>query len=159
MYKRQDYLDTPEGVQDLIDKLSEFCANNRQKFDKILLPPVLGFVNYSDAVKKLKSDLGCAVGEVTVSYTHLEDKSRHGKVPGRVLYPENNGNFVKRTGNRNGRDMQKPAGFCFDQRTEQRQDSGGVSGWKGMNWLLSVGDRPDWPPPCLQESMGWRRCV
>lgn len=59
-----DYLDTPEGVQDLIDKLSEFCANNRQKFDKILVPPVLGFVNYSDAVKKLKSDLGCAVGEV-----------------------------------------------------------------------------------------------
>lgn len=59
-----DYLDTPEGVQDLGQKLTIFCANNRQKFDKILLPPVLGFVNYNDAVKKLSDDLKCGVGEV-----------------------------------------------------------------------------------------------
>lgn len=59
-----DYLDTPEGVQDLSDKLTTFCANNRQKFEKILLPPVLGFVNYNDAVKKLSNDLKCGVGEV-----------------------------------------------------------------------------------------------
>ena len=59
-----DYLDTPEGVQELSEKLAEFCANNRQKFDKILLPPVLGFVNYHAAVEKLKADLGCGIGEV-----------------------------------------------------------------------------------------------
>lgn len=59
-----DYLDTPEGVQDLSDRLSAFCANNRQKFDKILFPPVLGFVNYNAAVEKLKADLGCGIGEV-----------------------------------------------------------------------------------------------
>lgn len=58
-----DYLDTPEGVQDLSDRLTAFRANNRQKFDKILLPPVLGFVNYNAAVQKLKSDLECGVGE------------------------------------------------------------------------------------------------
>lgn len=59
-----DYLDTPEGVQELSDKLVAFCANNRQKFDKILFPPVLGFVNYNTAVEKLKAELGCAIGEV-----------------------------------------------------------------------------------------------
>ncbi|WP_270395512.1 FAD-binding protein [Mediterraneibacter massiliensis] len=59
-----DYLDTPEGVEDLSDKLTVFCANNRQKFEKILLPPVLGFINYTNAVKKLTDDLGCGVGEV-----------------------------------------------------------------------------------------------
>ncbi|MCI9153100.1 FAD-binding protein [Lachnospiraceae bacterium] len=59
-----DYLDTPEGIQELSEKLAEFCANNRQKFDKILLPPVLGFVNYHAAVEKLKADLGCSIGEV-----------------------------------------------------------------------------------------------
>lgn len=59
-----DYLDTPEGVQDLSDRLTAFCANNRQKFDKILFPPVLGFVNYNAAVDRLKADLGCGIGEV-----------------------------------------------------------------------------------------------
>ncbi len=59
-----DYLDTPEGVQDLSDRLTAFCANNRQKFDKILFPPVLGFVNYNTAVERLKADLGCGIGEV-----------------------------------------------------------------------------------------------
>lgn len=59
-----DYLDTPEGMQDLSERLADFCANNRQKFDKILFPPILGFVNYNAVIKKLKEDLGCGIGEV-----------------------------------------------------------------------------------------------
>lgn len=59
-----DYLDTAEGIAELTDKLTTFCKNNRYSFDKILLPPVLGYINYSENLKKLREACGCKVAEI-----------------------------------------------------------------------------------------------
>ena len=59
-----DYLDTPEGIAELTDKLTTFCRNNRYGFDRILLPPVLGYINYGKNLKKLKEACGCGASEI-----------------------------------------------------------------------------------------------
>lgn len=59
-----DYLDTAEGIAELADRISTFCKSNRYKFDKILLPPVLGYINYSDNLKKLQEACGCKAAEI-----------------------------------------------------------------------------------------------
>lgn len=59
-----DYLDTREGAQELADAIRTFCMNNRYHFDKILFPPVLGYVSSSEILALLKEACGCKVGEV-----------------------------------------------------------------------------------------------
>jgi len=62
-----DYLDTATGMEELCQKLTSFCSNNRCKFDKILLPPVLGYVHTSEIWKKLQTVCNCKVAEVLTS--------------------------------------------------------------------------------------------
>ena len=59
-----DYFDTDAGLAELADKLTTFCSNNRCRFDKILLAPVLGYVRTSEILAKLREVCGCKVGEV-----------------------------------------------------------------------------------------------
>lgn len=59
-----DYLDTQEGREEFIGLIQTFCMNNRYHFDKILVPPVLGYLNYNAVLEELKSACGCKVGEV-----------------------------------------------------------------------------------------------
>lgn len=59
-----DYLDTEEGLGELIDQITTFCKNNRYSFDKMLLPPVLGYINYSSNLAKIKEACGCKVAEI-----------------------------------------------------------------------------------------------
>ena len=63
-----DYFDTEEGVKDLADKLNAFFAYNIQKYDLVLLPPVLGFINYNNALKQLEEACGLGAAEVLVGY-------------------------------------------------------------------------------------------
>jgi len=62
-----DYLDTDAGIKELSRKLTSFCSNNRCKFDKILFPPVLGYVHTSEILKQLREIAGCKVAEVLTS--------------------------------------------------------------------------------------------
>lgn len=59
-----DYLDTKEGKEELVSLIQTFCMNNRYSFDKILFPPVLGYLNYSELLSELKEACGCKVAEV-----------------------------------------------------------------------------------------------
>ena len=62
-----DYLDTAAGLEELCRKLTSFCSNNRCRFDKILLPPVLGYIRTSEILRKLQIVCGCKVAEVLTS--------------------------------------------------------------------------------------------
>lgn len=59
-----DYFDTDAGLHELSEKLASFCKNNRCHFDKILLPPVLGYIRTSKILEELSRVCGCRVGEV-----------------------------------------------------------------------------------------------
>lgn len=61
-----DYFDTKEGIDELTAKVKTFCENNKYYFDKILFPPVLGYLNYSANIKLLKTECHCKVAEVAV---------------------------------------------------------------------------------------------
>ena len=62
-----DYLDTTAGMEELCQKLTSFCSNNRCKFDKILFPPVLGYVHTSKILKELRKSADCKIAEVLTS--------------------------------------------------------------------------------------------
>lgn len=62
-----DYFDTDAGLHELSEKLASFCKNNRCRFDKILLPPVLGYVRTKQILEELVRACGCRVGEVLTS--------------------------------------------------------------------------------------------
>ena len=59
-----DYLDTKEGKEELVSLIQTFCMNNRYSFDKILFPPVLGYLTYNELLAELKEACGCKVAEV-----------------------------------------------------------------------------------------------
>ncbi|MDD3404014.1 MAG: FAD-binding protein [Hespellia sp.] len=59
-----DYLDTEEGLEELIGLIKTFCSNNRYQFDKILFPPALGYIHYEENLAKIKDACDCKVGEV-----------------------------------------------------------------------------------------------
>ncbi|MDD6348305.1 MAG: FAD-binding protein [Lachnospiraceae bacterium] len=59
-----DYLDTEDGIRELTEAILTFCRNNRYNFDKMLLPPALGFINYSKNLKTLKEACGCKIAEI-----------------------------------------------------------------------------------------------
>lgn len=59
-----DYLDTKAGKEELVSIIKTFCMNNRYAFDKILFPPVLGYLNYNEIVAELKEACGCKIAEV-----------------------------------------------------------------------------------------------
>lgn len=59
-----DYLDTKNGREELIAAIKTLNNNERYHFDKILFPPVLGYLHYHEILAEIKAVCGCQAGEV-----------------------------------------------------------------------------------------------
>lgn len=59
-----DYVDTEQGARDLARALSQAVGTGKYSFDKVLVPPVLGFVEYGRALSAAREGAGVPVGEV-----------------------------------------------------------------------------------------------
>lgn len=59
-----DYLDTKDGLAEFISAIKTLNNNERYHFDKILFPPVLGYLHYNEIFTEIKAVCGCKVGEI-----------------------------------------------------------------------------------------------
>ena len=59
-----DYLDTGSGRAEFITAVGTLNSGSRYHFDKILLPPVLGYIHYNEILSEIKAVCGCEAGEV-----------------------------------------------------------------------------------------------